>query len=448
MKQEQIRWVGDSPQPRKIWRGINASSTQLRQRQEDPSCESNEVNRLTVNPPLSALRIAILTPTRSSRHGGSFDLGVLIEVLRRSGALVQHVGRNSFRDDAKAQRENASLPINSITRTVLRFFGAVKSFQIFISLLQFDIIIIVGDLPRITYLVAQRVRPLIFVRQDTILTCPANNRILHRSGRVCSRSLGVGCFSVDTHEHCMKDLGYLRRFGRFAYRVRDRWLLRCLSHFVTNSLSSLRQHSREGVVIYPPCVGGGSLAAPKLRDGKRIAFVGRLDAVKGASHSIAILQRLPVDVHLHLIGDGAERQQLALSAREEGLEGRVTFHGWLSEDERNALVSSVHVVLVCSLWDEAFGRIGPESFAVGTPVVAYDAGGISEWCRPPAGRLVPVSDVPAAAAAVGQLLDDETAWQEASSAAVAQAAEFSNENFADRWIDYLTKTLDCHPKVK
>jgi glycosyltransferase involved in cell wall biosynthesis len=43
-----------------------------------------------------------------------------------------------------------------------------------------------------------------------------------------------------------------------------------------------------------------------------------------------------------------------------------------------------------SRWQEPFGIVGPEALAAGTPVVAWDSGGIREWHQ---GELVPWGDV-------------------------------------------------------
>ncbi len=44
---------------------------------------------------------------------------------------------------------------------------------------------------------------------------------------------------------------------------------------------------------------------------------------------------------------------------------------------------------------EAWGMVGPEAIAQGCPVVAYDSGGIREWCLPRFGTLVPTGNVAA-----------------------------------------------------
>ncbi|MGH7968376.1 MAG: glycosyltransferase, partial [Limisphaerales bacterium] len=39
------------------------------------------------------------------------------------------------------------------------------------------------------------------------------------------------------------------------------------------------------------------------------------------------------------------------------------------------------VFVMSSLWPEPFGMAGPEAMHYGLPVVAFDAGGISEWLK-------------------------------------------------------------------
>jgi glycosyltransferase involved in cell wall biosynthesis len=77
-------------------------------------------------------------------------------------------------------------------------------------------------------------------------------------------------------------------------------------------------------------------------------------------------------------------------------------------EDLHELLPHATVVLVPSR-REAFGLAAAEAMACGVPVVAADAGGVSEVVAGGAGKLVPVGDVRALAGAVGQLLDDPAA---------------------------------------
>jgi glycosyltransferase involved in cell wall biosynthesis len=61
--------------------------------------------------------------------------------------------------------------------------------------------------------------------------------------------------------------------------------------------------------------------------------------------------------------------------------------------------------------------VGIEAFAKGTPVVAYDVGGISEWCKPTAGILVKCGDLDGFAEAIGIITANYDQWRRFSVAA-------------------------------
>ncbi len=83
-----------------------------------------------------------------------------------------------------------------------------------------------------------------------------------------------------------------------------------------------------------------------------------------------------------------------------------------------------------SLWDEGFGMAGIEALAQGTPVVAYEVGGIPEWCRGQAGLLVRCGNIREAAAAVLKLTEDAGRWVVHSRAArMVAELEFPPDRF-------------------
>ncbi len=89
-----------------------------------------------------------------------------------------------------------------------------------------------------------------------------------------------------------------------------------------------------------------------------------------------------------LLGDGAE------------------YVGPLDQPSLARLVGASACALVTPLWQEPFGLVVVEAMATGTPVAAFDDGGIAEIARgSSAVRLVPIGDVEALAAAADQLAD-------------------------------------------
>lgn len=130
---------------------------------------------------------------------------------------------------------------------------------------------------------------------------------------------------------------------------------------------------------------------PRLAgDPVRVGFLGRLDPVKRVPDLIAAAARLPA-VHIHLFGDGADRDRIARRAAELAMTSRVTFHGAVAGplDALRAID-----VLVLPSEAEGFGLVLIEAMAAGVPVVATDVPGIRDVVADGrTGWLVPVGDV-------------------------------------------------------
>ena len=342
-----------------------------------------------------------------SLHSGVRSSDVLYENGPRNKSLIKSVRlKHFFRRNPGAWLPKA-LEAAGLCRQILAAPGAL--------------VIVQGDLPRLIYLWLQLWVPLIFIRQDGILTCPGNNRFLQRSRAVCRQPAGWSCLGTHRKEGCLGDLPWPRQVARLAFRLRDRVLLRGIRHFVGNSHYTVRAHCRPGAVLYPSRAGSKEPGKQPERDLHRLVFCGRLEAVKGAEEALRILSLLPEPYYLEILGDGPERGRLAKAAWDLQLDHRVAFRGWVDEPTRDRWLAAAGVLLMTSLWDEAFGMAGLEAMAQGTPVVAYDVGGVSEWCGGDAGELVRCGDVRRAAVAVLQLTRDTAHWTVHSGAALQVA---------------------------
>jgi glycosyltransferase involved in cell wall biosynthesis len=241
--------------------------------------------------------------------------------------------------------------------------------------------------------------------------------------------MGLSCLATHRAENCMAGLSWWKRVGRVALRLRDRLLLRCLRNFVTNSRYIAHVHARPARVLYPPLLTKSHQQLAPARDLTRVIFCGRLEPVKGTADAIQILSLLPEPYCLDVLGDGPDRDHLARLVEHLGLQRRVNFCGWVDAPTRDRLMSCAGALLLPSIWDEAFGMAGVEAMSLGTPVVAYDVGGVSEWARGNGAVLVPCGDAPAAAAAVLHLTHDAPRWADHSRAARKAAAGLSRERF-------------------
>ena len=126
---------------------------------------------------------------------------------------------------------------------------------------------------------------------------------------------------------------------------------------------------------------------------------------------------------LTIVGEGPLRAELESLAAQLGLAARVSFTGFLPQENLRALYAESHLFLHPSETGADGNREGVpnallEAMATGLPVVATRHGGIPEAVEDGvSGLLVPEKDKPALAAALGQLADDPHAYAAMSTAA-------------------------------
>lgn len=114
--------------------------------------------------------------------------------------------------------------------------------------------------------------------------------------------------------------------------------------------------------------------------GPLVVFTGRLEWEKGVHTLIDALPRLRrrvPGVHLVIAGRGSADTQLIEQVRAKRLRRRVSFLGWLPEEQLHALVAAADAVVVPSLY-EPFGIVALEAASVGAPLVVARTGGLAE----------------------------------------------------------------------
>jgi glycogen(starch) synthase len=114
--------------------------------------------------------------------------------------------------------------------------------------------------------------------------------------------------------------------------------------------------------------------------GKLITAVGRLTAQKGFDNLIraypAIRWAVPSS-RLLVVGEGYMRSELESLAEKEQARDRITFAGFVEDDDLVRILKSSDVVAIPSRF-EPFGIIALEAMAAGAPVVVSKVGGLAE----------------------------------------------------------------------
>jgi glycosyltransferase involved in cell wall biosynthesis len=174
---------------------------------------------------------------------------------------------------------------------------------------------------------------------------------------------------------------------------------------------------------------------PSFSDRNLLIYAGQIIRGKGVDLLLRALAQVKSKFELVILGDGNSKASCEKLSRDLGLSDRVRFAGFIPQAELTAYYRDASGVVLSSVWPEPIATIGLEVMRHGLPVIAFDAGGISDWLIDGHnGRLVAWSDTAAYARAVDELLQDKAkarAWGTAGLALVTERYDF------DRYIGNL-----------
>ncbi|MGG7104949.1 glycosyltransferase [Rhodococcus sp. 24CO] len=168
--------------------------------------------------------------------------------------------------------------------------------------------------------------------------------------------------------------------------------------------------------------------------GNRLIWFGRIVPEKGADRAIAASRA--VDMPLALAGPISDTEYFS-EMIEPHLGNNVQYLGHLSSSELCSAVGQSAVALVTPLWDEPYGLVIAEALACGTPVVAFEKGGIPEILTPDCGRLVQPDHIDEIASAIA-----EATTLPRSAARTRAVTHCSQRAMVDRYTD-IYRELIC-----
>lgn len=120
---------------------------------------------------------------------------------------------------------------------------------------------------------------------------------------------------------------------------------------------------------------------PKVDGDAPLAFLGRLEPIKGAHNAIAIARaanrRLVIAGNRVVSSDEYFHREIAPSLDGE----RVMYVGPVDDKAKNTLLGSCGALLMPIEWEEPFGIVMAEALACGTPVIGFARGSVPEVVR-------------------------------------------------------------------
>ena len=193
------------------------------------------------------------------------------------------------------------------------------------------------------------------------------------------------------------------------------------------------------IVVVPNPVSAIPAAAPRAaqrrKDRGLVVGLGRLERQKGFDlliRAFAAIARERPDWDAVILGDGPERDALAVEIARAGLTGRISLPG--RESDAVGALRRADLFVLSSRY-EGFPNALCEAMACGLPVVAFDCpSGPAEIVRDGVdGLLVPAEDIGALSEAMARLIADPEGRRRMGARAAEVSDRFSLERIASLW---------------
>lgn len=269
---------------------------------------------------------------------------------------------------------------------------------------------------RVRHSIGPLLRLIWKLRPDTVLSTLGHlnlallalRPLLPKGIRLCVRESTIpsASFRVEGQSHAWA------RLYRGLYPTADTVV--CQSDHMKNDLAQTFGVARQDMVrIYNPVDLAHLLRlaegdSPFLGGGIQLVASGRLEHAKGFDvllSAVALVRKRIPEVRLTILGEGNLGEALRTQSKSLGLQGTVTFSGFVL----NPYPYYAHADLfVLSSRYEGLPNAMLEAMALGAPVIATDCpGGVREVVRhSPVHRLVPVEDPSSLAAGIITMLQE------------------------------------------
>jgi 1,2-diacylglycerol 3-alpha-glucosyltransferase len=169
---------------------------------------------------------------------------------------------------------------------------------------------------------------------------------------------------------------------------------------------------------------------------KLLVSVGRLGREKNIRFLIRAVSRIRDagrPFHFFMIGDGPDRDQIEEEIRQRRIEDHVTLTGYIDRNDVLSFLRASDLFIFASK-TETQGLVLLESMAMGTPVVAIRASGVSDLIVDDVGGILTPDDVECFSQTVIDILGSPSQYRLKRRQAMSRAALWSVENQARRLI--------------
>ncbi len=262
---------------------------------------------------------------------------------------------------------------------------------------------------------AESGRPLVRMVHDHDIYCMRSYKYNYFTREICTRAASPYCIFP-----CLASVvrnpggGFPLKWASYSEKKREIELNRRFDVMVVVTTYMRDELLRNGfeenrIEIHAPVPRMGD---PGLRsnfgDRNLIVYAGQIIRGKGVDVLLEALAEVREPFECIILGDGNHKAECETLSNRLGLKDKVTFKGFVPQEELKRYYRECSVVVISSVWPEPIATIGLEVMRYALPVVAFDAGGIKDWLLDGKnGILVPWMDRGAFAGAITRLLRDK-----------------------------------------
>ena len=262
--------------------------------------------------------------------------------------------------------------------------------------------------------------PVARMVHDHDLYCMRSYKYFPLTRTICTRGAGWRCiFPCGATVARNRNGGWPLKWVSYLARKREIALNRRFERMIVATDFMRRELLRNGfdarrIEIHAPVPRAEENAVTASFSNRNVViYSGQVIRGKGVDVLLESLARVRTPFECLIFGDGNHRAYCEELSRKLGLAERVTFKGYVPPAELQKFYEDASLAVVSSVWPEPFGAVGLEAMRHGLPVVAFAAGGISEWLFDGQnGFLVPWMDRGKFAERIEQLLNNKALARE------------------------------------
>jgi glycosyltransferase involved in cell wall biosynthesis len=259
-------------------------------------------------------------------------------------------------------------------------------------------------------------RPLVRMVHDHDIYCMRSYKYNYFTRKICTRAASPFCVfpclaSVVRNPgpgFPLKWVSYTNKRREIALNQKFRRMVVVTTYMRDELLRNGFDLDRIRILAPVPRMGDANLRS-SFGDRNLILYAGQIIRGKGVDVLLESLAKVKSPFECVILGDGNHKAYCEALSRRLGLADRVSFKGFIPQEELKGYYRECSVVALSSLWPEPIATIGLEVMRYALPVVAFDAGGIRDWLVDGHnGYLVPWMDRKAFAARIDELLQDKS----------------------------------------